>query len=69
VAAATVHNDRTSFLVRLASVRIADHFIVGGHVADDAPPGRELIIVKVVVVNTGRTPSYLEAADRQPLTS
>jgi hypothetical protein len=67
VAAGTVHNDRTSFLVRLRSVRIARHFVVGGRVADDAPPGAELIIVQVIVVNTGRAPSHLEAADAQPL--
>lgn len=66
-AAGTVHNDRTSFLLRLRSVKPARHFYVDGRMADDAPPGRELIVVQVAVTNTGRAPSRLEATDARPL--
>jgi hypothetical protein len=66
-AAGTVHNDRTSFLVRISSVRIARHFTVDGRLAEDAWPDSELIIVRLIVINTGRMPSHLEAADPQPL--
>jgi hypothetical protein len=67
VAAGTVHNDRTSFLVRVRSVKTARHFYVNGRMADDAPWGRELVVVQVVVTNVGRAPSHLEATDRRPL--
>ncbi|WP_329251291.1 hypothetical protein OG417_06765 [Actinoallomurus sp. NBC_01490] len=67
VAAGTVHNDRTSFLVRIRSARIAKHYFVDGRMAQDAPPGSELVIVQLVVTNTGRAPSHLEATDPQPL--
>ncbi|WP_285576565.1 hypothetical protein [Actinoallomurus iriomotensis] len=68
VAAGTVHNDRTSFLLRVRLVEKARHFFVDGRMADDAPPDRELIIVQVIVTNTGRAPSRLEATDAKPLT-
>jgi hypothetical protein len=67
VAAGTVHNDRTSFLVRVSSARIARQFTVNGRLAEDAWSDSELVIVRLMVVNTGRVPSHLEAADPQPL--
>src|SRR4051812_24450182 len=65
VTAGTVHNDRTSFLVHIRSVRIARHYFVDGHMAEDAWPTTELVIARVVILNTGRAPSHLEATDSQ----
>ena len=66
VATGTIHNDRTSFLVRLRSVRVARHFRVGRYLAEDAPPGTELVIARIMVMNTGQRPSHLETAGQQP---
>jgi hypothetical protein len=63
----TVHNDRTSFQVRVKSVRTTKRFYVGGRLADDAPYGTSLVIVRLVVRNVGHAASHLEATEMNPL--
>lgn len=68
VPSGTVRNDTTSFLVRLASVKVAATFSADGRQAEKAKAGQQLIIVRIAIKNTGKAPSQIEWGNSNPLT-
>jgi hypothetical protein len=62
-----VVNRQTAFLVRLASVRAAGVFTIGGR-EEKARSGEQLIVVRLRVTNTGKQPGQLEFGNSDPVT-